>query len=307
MGTVFQLAPPVAAGGDWTESLLYSFHGGSDDGATPIGIAIDKSGNLYGVTESGGLNTDVHCKPFGCGTLFQLSPPAEASAAWTYAVLHFFNYGTGSDPSGTPLVDGLGIYGTASDGGEFGWGVIYRMIPPAAQSAPWQYKILYRFKGYSTDPFDGNAPVAGLTLRRGILYGTTVRGGAADNGTVFALVPPTTGGTWTEQVLHSFAGATDGLYPYGQVILDKVGNLYGTTLLGGSSQTCSDDTCGIVFQLTAPATQGAEWTETILHSFSGKDGAQPGDGLFLGSNGVLYGVTPSWGKGNEGVVYGVVK
>ncbi len=108
----------------------------------------------------------------------------------------------------------------------------------------------------------------------GALYGATVAGGSSGNGTVFSLTPPMApGGTWTEVVLYSFAGGTDGAIAYaGLVIGSGPGGhavLYATPYFGGTS-ICDGSGCGTVFSLTPPASPGATWTETLLYSFAGR-------------------------------------
>jgi uncharacterized repeat protein (TIGR03803 family) len=123
----------------------------------------------------------------------------------------------------------------------------------------------------------------------GDLYGTSTGGGG--NGYVFELTP-NGDGTWALSLLHSFfKNGTDGLHPYGSLILDAAGNLYGTTALGGSG-ACAGDGCGTVFELTPAG--GGNWTETILHSFDndGTDGYYPYAGMIFDAAGKnLYGTT----------------
>jgi uncharacterized repeat protein (TIGR03803 family) len=147
--------------------------------------------------------------------------------------------------------------------------------------------VLHRFKGGS----DGAYPEASLIEDSAHnLYGTTASGGTSHLGTVFEVSPP--GTAWTETVLYSFAGGNDGAYPYSDLIFDKAGNLYGTTLLGGGPSCYGDLGCGTVFQLAPPATQGAPWTETVLYRFTGgSDGGGPFAGLIMDSKGNLYGTT----------------
>jgi uncharacterized repeat protein (TIGR03803 family) len=128
--------------------------------------------------------------------------------------------------------------------------------------------------------------------KAGNLYGTTNTGGANIYlGTVFKLAPD-----GTETVLHSFAGGSDGDYPYGGLVADKKGNLYGTTYYGGAA--CD---CGTIYQV---APDGAE---TVLHAFAGtaKDGAYPYDTLVADKSGKLYGTTYGGGMNYKGVVFGI--
>jgi uncharacterized repeat protein (TIGR03803 family) len=157
---------------------------------------------------------------------------------------------------------------------------------------------LYTFSGGADG---GNPRIGDLIIDRGgALYGTTSDGGtSSDCGVVFKLTPPTDGGThWTETVLHSFLGGTDGCYPPAGVIMDANGALYGTTSLGGASGS------GVVFKLTPPATGGTQWTETILYAFSGgTDGASPTASLIMDRRGTLYGTTRAGGTSGLGVVF----
>lgn len=127
----------------------------------------------------------------------------------------------------------------------------------------------------------------------GTLYGTTTYGGTSNIGTVYSLTPPSSPGDgWTQTVLHSFAGGSDGSYPEGAVVAGKGDVLYGTTYRGGTEDN------GTVFSLAPPALPGGAWTETVLHSFAGEpDGSLPEAGLVIGAGGVLYGTTSSGGSG----------
>ena len=130
MGTVFQLTPPAATGGEWTETVLYNFTGQNGDGANPqAGLVFGMSGRLYGVTPSGGSNS---CLPAGCGTLFELIPPAAPGGAWTGAVLHVFTgqNGDGANPQAGLVMDNHGaLYGTTLNGGTAGKGTVFKLTP----------------------------------------------------------------------------------------------------------------------------------------------------------------------------------
>jgi uncharacterized repeat protein (TIGR03803 family) len=112
-------------------------------------------------------------------------------------------------------------------------------------------------------------------------------------GLVFELSPDGKGG-WTETVLHEFGGSGDGIEPYGGVVADAGGNIYGTTAEGGANGA------GTVFELSA---SNGQWTETVLYSFCAEtycaDGAYPFAGLVLDVAGNLYGTTDSGVTGNE--------
>ena len=156
-------------------------------------------------------------------------------------------------------------------------------------------QTLYNFTG----PADGNSPLSTLVMdAAGDLYGTTFTGGAYGAGEVFEVSPDGNGG-WTEAVLYSFTGGADGANPYyADVIFDKAGNLYGTTVGGGANNL------GVVFELSPNGSGG--WTETVLHSFAGGiDGTNPYSGLVLDPFGNLYGTTFGGGAYGVGTVYQV--
>jgi uncharacterized repeat protein (TIGR03803 family) len=160
-----------------------------------------------------------------------------------------------------------------------------------AKPAAAQETVLYNFTGGS----DGATPEASLVSdSSGNLYGTTLNGGNYSAGAVFELSPQT-GGGWSETVLHSFAGGSDGTNPWAGVIFDAAGNLYGTTYGGGTYNF------GTVFELSPQA--GGGWTETVLHDFKAGDGQQPTGGLTLDTTGNLYGTTQQGGAFGEGVVF----
>jgi uncharacterized repeat protein (TIGR03803 family) len=149
---------------------------------------------------------------------------------------------------------------------------------------------------------DGHFSRSGVVFDSvGNLYGTTQYGGGSANcslgcGAVYE-ISPVSGGGWTETVLHTFTGGSDGGDPYGGVVVDSAGNVYGTTSQGGnlSASACAPHGCGVVFELSPNGSGG--WTETVLHAFSGeRDGAAPWTGLILDSTGNLYGTTASGGN-----------
>ncbi len=224
-------------------------------------------------------------------------------------VIHTFRGGSdGANPYEAALVsDASGnLYGTTANGGATtsacgtaGCGTVFELVAPATLGGLWHEKVLYRFQGGA----DGANPYASLRFdAAGNLYGTTYYGGTGTCmtlvppfgcGTVFRLMPPATaGGSWTESVLYSFQGGlTDGYFPGAGVIVDRAGNLFGTTYLGV--------TLGIVFQLSPPSTVGGAWTETILHNFPGYpygDGAGPNSDLIVDAKGNLYGSTGAGGN-----------
>ena len=172
-------------------------------------------------------------------------------------------------------------------------------------AAAQQETILHNF----CNSKDGCEPYAGLIFDgSGNLYGTTVSGGDPGGGIVFELTPPTPPATqWTETKLHNFGNGDDGNSPYGGVIFDSSGNLYGTTTYGGGSATCNepDSTgCGTAFELIAPISPATHWTETRLRTFDLDEGYWPEAGLIFDSSGNLYGTTNE--GGDKGSCYGTV-
>jgi uncharacterized repeat protein (TIGR03803 family) len=312
-GTVFELSPPATGLTAWTETVLYSFQGGTIDGKFPqSGLVQDSSGNLYGVTLEGGVIDGGAC-PTGCGVVFELSPLTKSGGASTETVLHYFNGPLGNGPIGTLIFDARGdLYGATEGGGKSGNGLVFRLTPPAAGQTAWAFKVLYAFSGAP----DGVSAFAGLTIHgKGDLYGTTTSGGETGHGTVFRLAPPAVaGGAWTETVLHSFAGGSDGDSPRANVVFDSEGNLYGTTVAGGGegSFVCSGASagCGTVFELSPPAAGGSTWTETILHPFpsSASDGYFLSGGVIFAKSGALVGGNQIGGTNNAlGTVYAIYK
>ncbi len=234
------------------------------------GVIRDAKGNLYGTTELGGA--------LGLGTVFKVDPEGKET------LLHSFgSSGDGSTPYGSLILGKKhNLYGTASQGGAFGLGTVFRIDRKGNES------VLYSF---GSQPGDGTRPWADLIMDlQGNMYGTTSTGGAFGEGAVFELTA-----AGQEIVLYSFGAQTkDAAGPYCGLVMDKKGNLYGTTLGGGAYGQ------GTVFELTPTG------TETVLHSFAGgtKDGANPWAGLVMDKKGNLYG-TAAGGSHNLGIVYKV--
>ncbi len=287
-GTVFSLTPPGASGANWSEAVLYSFAGGAD-GSNPYfaGVLVGDGGVLYGTTAGGGgVPND--------GTVFSLTPPGSSGGSWAETLLYSFKgqaNGDGAGPAGMLISDKSGVlYGVTQAGGAYGLGTAFSLTPPAVSEATWTETILWSFGAGG----DGAYSIAGLVMgAHGVLYGTTVAGGAANLGTVFSLTPPSVaGGPWTETVLHSFAGP-DGETPgYGTLVASPGGVLFGTTEYGGAESGGG----GTVFSLTPPAAPGGSWTETVLYGFRFNSGDVPFDGVVRNSTtGALYGATSGGG------------
>jgi uncharacterized repeat protein (TIGR03803 family) len=206
--------------------------------------------------------------------------------AQTFKVLfNFTGSADGESPYGSLVRDTAGnLYGTTEAGGASGAGTVFKVNKSGTHT------VLYSFKGGS----DGANPYVGVIRdAAGNLYGTTANGGASGLGTVFKLTK-----TGNEKVLYSFAGGSDGCYPYGGLLRDAAGNLYGTT------EVCGASGVGTVFKLTNTG------KETVLHSFAGgsSDGEFPSfTSLLMDTSGNLYGVAEQGGTDNLGVVYKLSK
>jgi uncharacterized repeat protein (TIGR03803 family) len=295
-GTVFELTPPSAPGGPWTESILWSFGSGGDGAAPEADLIMDSGGNLFSTTAVGGT--------YGVGTAFELSPPSTSGGNWTESVLwNFGNSGDGKYLNSGLLRDESGnLYGTTGAGGTYNLGIAFELTP---SGGTWNETILRSFGGNGTDgSFNCDNQSSGLIMDpTGNLYGTTCGGGTNSTGTVFELSPPAgSGGNWTESILYSFGNPLDGNSPEGGVIMDIGGNLYGTTTNGGAF---SGD--GTAFELKPPSIGGGKWTESILWNFNdvmGSDGQHPVAALVMDTASNLYGTTSGNGGGNGGGAYG---
>jgi uncharacterized repeat protein (TIGR03803 family) len=300
-GTVFKLTPQ--AGGTYTERVLYTFTSATADGAYPQApLIMDATGALYGTTTEGGITT---CPSPGCGTVFKLTPAADGSYA--ESVLHSFASAPvdGATPHAGLIMDSTGaLYGTTAEGGGgtncFGCGTVFKLTP--ATDGSYTESVLYSFTG---GPADGVFPVAGLIMdATGALYGTTPHGGSTNCspgcGTVFKLTPAA-GAAYTESVLYSFKGGTDGAEPEAGLIMDA-GVLYGTTYYGGGTSCQAGAGCGTVFSLIPSG--GGKYKEQILYSFTGgADGANPMAPLYSPAKGVFFGTTLGGGTMGEGTVF----
>ncbi len=220
-GSVFELSPNGMS--SWTEQVIYPVY----MGFTYAGLAIDASGNLYGVDG----NEDV----------FKLS---FANGVWIPTNIHTFTGGPkdGSDPfASTPALDSAGnVYGTTQYGGSKGYGTVWKLTPVTSgkKAGTYKEKILHSFTSEKT----GEYPAMGVTLdSSGNIYDTTPQGGKYGDGTVFELV--VSGTTYKYKLLWSFNN-TDGNTPFANPILDSSGNLYGTANLGGANDN------GTVFEVT---------------------------------------------------------
>lgn len=279
------------------ESVVYTFRGGSDGGSPYAGLLFANN-KFYGTTFDGGTGPSG-----GDGTVFTVS------SSGTEKVLYSFQYGTDGAAPQAGVIAGEGgvLYGDTVYGGgattcTIGCGTVFELAP---KGSGYSERVLYAFQGGS----DGAYPVGTLLRdKSGALYGTTVHGGSATVcamasgaggcGTVFKLTP--SGSGYTEKVVYSFQGGSDGALPSDALIADATGALYGTTQWGGGATACASPSgmagCGTVFKLTP---SGTGYTEKVLYRFKGgtNDGQTPRGALLAGKNGSLIGATTRGGPG----------
>ena len=298
-GTVFNLSPPATACKTalcfWTESITYAFPVPNSGGGAGPGLgrlAFDPAGNLYDVTINGYSNASE---------VFQLVP--SGGGGWTIGNTYAEMASDGQ--SDTPIVSVNGVtldsagnvYTTSQLGPQSaascgfpvlnGCGTVFQLVPT---SGGWTANVIYQF----TDGEDGKFPMAGLVAdRAGNLYGVTTADGPNSGGTVFEL-SPAGGGTWTYHMIYALpdgypqeefcflALGTEGCSgPWGTLLMDSAGNLYGASYANGAYHY------GNVFKLTN--TNGS-WSYTDLYDFTGgNDGANPVGSLILDGDGNLYG------------------
>jgi uncharacterized repeat protein (TIGR03803 family) len=284
LGIVFELSPDGKGG--WTYNVIYNFTGGADGAFPESGVIIDSRGNLYGTAVGGGEGCS------NCGTVFELSP--QNGGAWSITKTYSFTGEVdGSDPQAGVALDAAGnVYGATDTSYEgSGYGSIYELTP---SGNGWQETTVYRA---NSDLVSLN----NLTLdRKGNVYGTTIYGGTNGMGYVFKFHPGN--GGWKETVLHNFGDGDPGGNIHGSVVLDKAGNVYGTTAPYNGTQWT-----GAVFELTRPS-QGKlptqpDWPVTILYQFTGgTDGGLPYD-LTFDKKGDIYGPAATGGASGNGTIY----
>jgi uncharacterized repeat protein (TIGR03803 family) len=301
-GVVFEFAPSTGQ-----YSVLHTFcTSDCTDGAFPqsVKLVIDEKGNLYGTTRGGGVGGSL----YGTGVVFEL---IRGTSGWSEEVLYTFcsrhNCVDGGGPydgltyanaaAGKPYNGKSRLYGTTTRGGANGRGTVFT-VSREAGTHKWKQTVLYSFCP-STGCTDGETPDTPLYVdSAGNIYGTTYSGGQNGQGVVFELSPGGTG--FTESVLYSFcaqANCVDGGEPYGGVIMDGLGNLFGAADYGGSPDL------GVVFELSF---NGSQWNYNILDNFNGSNGSHPAGAMIFGSDGNLYGTTyrgGANGRDGDGTVF----
>jgi uncharacterized repeat protein (TIGR03803 family) len=289
-GTIFKMTKKPD--GVWTRTVLYNLTGEFDKFAGPL--VLDASGNLYG--EIQGVDNSHN------GRVFELSPSGEGT--WTMTDLYDFTGSPdGSFPLGGVIFDSAGnLYGTTLGGGACNCGTIFKLTPQ--QGGGWKESVIHSFV------FDNGEPSRGLTIdHAGNLYGTTAYSDPPNYiaGVVYELSPGSDG-AWSYTILHAFPGSDpttgktpdgDGSYLYSPVILDADGNIFGTTVLGGTYGY------GSVFEI--PAGHGPNRPDKILYSFSNETvnhgGYNPLGGLVFDHAGNLYGTTYYGGLYDGGKIF----
>lgn len=291
VASLFVVAGLGIAAQSQTYTVIHNFTGGQDGGQPAAGPTLDRAGNLYGTAFSGGNQSGCAS---GCGVVYKLT---HHNSSWLVSPLYSFTgAGDGSlpdygavtlGPDGTP-------YGTTSAGGLDESGTVFNVRPhPTACPSlicPWTETTVHQFGTGD----DGYQPLGSVVFdAAGNLYGTTFLGGASGNGAVFEATR--SGQNWTENVIYSFAGSSDGANPVAGLIFDSAGNLYGTTYSGGANGW------GTVFELSP---SGSGWTKTILYNFqNANDGRAPNGGVIFDQAGNLYGATSRGGTNSGGAVY----
>ncbi len=295
-GVVYQLEPK--SGGGYLENILYNFSGGADGRQPSEGVVFDQNGNLFGTTAFGG---NLQACGGGCGTVFELSPPAQSGGHWTEKVLYTFQGSFDGQYPGQVILGANGVlFGTTASGGtpgvqchgvnsrlKFGCGTVFTLTPPAKSGGSWTKTIIHTFPASSAD---GTGPSGEITIdSAGNIY-STAGGGSSHNGIAWQLSPPSGNGAWTETILHEFTGGSDGGTPGGTLVAGPNGVFYGT-----ASQSGTVNESGVVFQLSQ---SGGVWTEKVIHTFpaSKGDGTTPASSVVIDASGNLYGTTDFGGS-----------
>ena len=288
-GIFYRITPGIR----WTETGIFSFPAGTA-GANPqdLGTVIQGyQGYFYGTSLNGGANSQ--------GNVFKIDEQANETVLYSFNRSDYYRDGT-SPTDGVIMDAGGNIYGTTSTGGNgpcsIGCGTVFELV--LQENGTYAESILHNFVGGTSD---GEVPFGGLSMDlQGNLYGTVTEDGLFGRGIVFELVRLGQG-QWQEKIIYNFGeNPNDGTAPWGKLIIDHDGNLYGTASGGGMYGD------GIAFKLSHTGI-GATWTETILHQFGANGDVQsPKDGLFMDASGALYGTGWYGGAHSNGGVFKIV-
>jgi uncharacterized repeat protein (TIGR03803 family) len=279
-GTVFEIAK-TRRGYASAPTTLVSFTGAN--AGDPFGSLIaDAAGDLFGTTYSGGADNG--------GTVFEIAK-TKGGYASAPTTLVSFTGADGADPIGSLIADAAGdLFGTTSDLSANGYGTVFEIAKTKGgyASAP---TTLVSFTGD-----DGDQPYGSLIAdAAGDLFGTTFEGGADGFGTVFEIKKTNSGYANAPAILVSFTGA-DGANPFGDLLADAAGNLFGTTEAGGA------DGQGTVIEI-AKTKGGYAHAPTSLVTFTGADGGNPSGSLIADAAGDLFGTTYANGPNGDGTVF----
>ena len=288
-GTIFELSPPTAGHGTWTETVLYRFQGGTDGSYPNSGLVLDSSGNLYGIATG---NSTICI----CDVIYELTPQSDGT--WVQSALYTTYYPTNFEPIGALALDAAGnLYGVTSPTNNCG--AVFELSPPVAGGTPWIETLIFQFPS-TRNANDLCGPIGPVVLdKSGNVYGTTqgVTGGAT-TGSVYKLKPPAVPGQpWTISVLHDFAGGDDGFQPEAGVIFHNGMNLYGTTFWGGTNKA------GTVFELTPPAAGQTGWVKTAIFNFDPSTSGQGPYRIVADKAGNLFGATRFSVGGGGGEIF----
>ncbi len=290
-GAVYELSP--TADGVWTAKSIYEF---PTSVFFPGELVMDYSGNLFGTLYGGGTGTCTDgYGNYPCGSVYELSP--DGAGGWSEKTIWNFGQTEGWRPWSLTIDSAGNLYGTTIYSGLSFGGAVYEL---QREGENWNYTVLHAF-GQAGSP-DGAEPQGPLVFdKSGNIYGTTYLEGSKGGGTAFELKKTDSG--WQEINLFQFeadgSGKASGYNP-GNLIMDSIGNLYGSTFAGGVNYL---NGFGVVYEL-APTDHEA-WKETVLHKYqANRDGyGGPGGGLVLDSAGNLYGTSAAAGAANAGNVF----
>ena len=323
------VTPVAEAQTQFTLTNLYSFTSKTVGWEPEAGLIQDSAGNFYGTTQSGGTH---YTTGLSGGIVFEVSPTGTETTLYNFCGSKSGSTCLdGSNPHSTLLADSAGnLYGTlntgGTGGGSQGYGAVFELSPapsggvcPSSTYQPndtyqgngWCEIVLYSFQ----NAYDGAYPDGKLISDSlGNLYSTTsggIPGSEAICGAVFELSPPSSGSTWTENTVYTFAATGDACTPSAGLVFDGSGNLYGTAQVGGTGSTGNGTGNGAVYELSpapsggvcASGNQGQGWCESVQYSFTGgSDGSTPQSDLaYQGGN--LYGTAYAGGSGGTGSVF----